>query len=232
MLLQDAWEEFRLDQNALVAIMTAVGGKYFCEGPDYIEVKRAERREIPKRKSYLWGLPRFYPYQIWKPVIAAINGDAFAGGFMLANECDIRISADHAMFGISETKWNLKGPWVGDLHRSLSLGHALELALWGDGRYTAQRMYEIGWINRVVPKEKLMDEAMSWAMRMLDLAPTCVQNFKQMIYFGLYQTSEKSREFGMALESNLVGTEDTKEGIEAMLANRKPHYTGKRPKQT
>jgi len=230
MRLTDAWEEFRVDENALVAIVTSAGEEHFCIGPDFNEIHRAQKGEIPKRKSMPWGIPRFYPYEIWKPVIAAINGDAYAGGFMLANECDIRISAEHAQFAITEAMWNWKGPWVGDLTRAMHLGHALEMALWGDSKYGAKRMYEMGWINRVVPKEQLMDETMSWARRMLDLAPTTLQNFKQIIYRGLYEPSERSREFAVALEANLVGTKDTEEGVKAYLENRKPCFDGKRAK--
>jgi len=230
MRLADAWEDFRYD-DSLVAVITSSGDEAFCTGPDWIEIQRAQRGEIPKRKTMPWGVPRFYPYEIWKPTIGAINGDAFAGGFMLANECDIRIASSHAKFAITEARWNWKGPWVGDLTRAMHLGHALEMALWAE-EYDAKRMYEIGWLNRVVPKEKLMQEAMSWARRMVDLAPTTVQNFKQIIYRGLYEPSERSREFAVALEANLVGTQDTEEGIKAYLENRKPHFTGKRPKVT
>jgi len=230
MRLTDAWEAFNADDDAVVAVLTAVGEENFCAGPDYIEVRRSMKGEIPKRKSLPWGLPRFYPYKIWKPIISAINGNSFAGGLMISNECDIRIAAEHALFGITETKWNLKGAWVGDLTRAMPIGQALEMALWSGDKYTAQRMYEIGWLNRVVPKEKLMDEAMSWAYRMLELAPTVVQNFKQIIYHGLYEPTDRTREFALALEANLVNTHDTREGIDAMLENRKSHYDGKKPK--
>jgi len=222
--LTDAWEAFRTDDNALVAVLTSAGDKDFCIGPDYEESQSSVEEGMP------WGMPLLPPYRVWKPIIAAINGNAFSGGFMISNECDIRIAAEHALFGIPEARWNFKGAWVGDLTRSMHIGHALEMALWSDDKYTAQRMYEIGWLNRVVPKEKLMDEAVSWAYRMIELAPAVVENFKQIIYHGLYETTDRTRDFALALEANLVGTHDTREGIDAMLENRKPHYDGKRPK--
>ena len=94
-------------------------------------------------------------------MIAAINGYAVAGDWMLAQKCDIRIAAEHAELGLTEASFNLPAPFVVDLTRQLHLGHALEIALWGDRRITAQRGYEMGWINRVVSKERLMEEAMS-----------------------------------------------------------------------
>jgi enoyl-CoA hydratase/carnithine racemase len=172
-------------------------------------------------------LPKFYPHEIWKPVIASINGFAIAGGWWLAQACDIRISAEHAECGIAETRWNMPAGWVHSLPRKVSLGHALEIALWGDARITAQRGYEIGWINRVVPKEKLMTEAMSWADRMRYLAPRSVRNLKEIIYRSYDMSYADAAAFGIALEHNLLGMEDTLEGNKAFNEKRKPNYKNK-----
>lgn len=156
--LAEAWEKFAADDDAWVAIVTGTGDKAFCAGADLGDVN-----EMIKNTPKL----RFFFMQLWKPVIAAINGHAISGGWMLAQKCDIRIAAEHAELGIAEVRWNLPAGWVCSLTRQINLGHALEIVLWGDRRISAQRGYEIGWINRVVPKEKLMDEAMSWAQRIL-----------------------------------------------------------------
>ena len=113
------------------------------------------------------------------------------------------------------------------LARYVALGHALEIALWGDGRITAQRAYEMGFINRVVPKDRLMEEAMSWAERMLYLAPRTVRNLKEIIYRGCVLTPEDGIAFGNALEQNLIGMEDSVEGPKAFAENRKPMFKGK-----
>ena len=223
--LGDAWSKFRDDEDAWVAILTGAGDKAFCSGFDLIDqAERARRGESPPT-----SVPPCTPLHlnIWKPVIAAINGYAIAGGFMLAQHCDIRIAAEHVQFGIAETRWNIGAFWVADLTRQLSLGHALEIALWGDGRMTAQRGYEIGWINRVVPKEKLMEEAYSWAERMLYLAPRCVRNLKEILYRGFYMPPSESIAFAQALEYNLQGMEDALEGPKAFAEKRKPVFKNK-----
>lgn len=219
--LQEAWEDFRKDDKTFVAILTG-NGDTFCSGPDLQYLTKEEATRMTRT-----GAPRFYPWEIWKPIIAAINGNAACGGFHMADASDIRIGAENAMFSIEETELNFRGPWVGGLPHTLSLGHALELALWGDSRVTAKRMYEMGWLNRVVPREKVMEEAMSWANRILELAPIVVRNFKQTIYRGCYKSWTESREICAALEHDLLQTRDSQEIYDAYREKRKPHFTGK-----
>ena len=221
--MEEAWVKFRDDDDAWVAVVTGSGDKAFCTGFDLIDQAERNRKGEPMPMV----LPHFYPYEIWKPVIAAVNGFAIAGGWWLAQACDIRISAEHAECGIAETRWNMPAGWVHSLPRRVSLGHALEIALWGDARITAQRGYEIGWINRVVPKEKLMTEAMSWADRMRYLAPRSVRNLKEIIYRSYDMSYPDAAAFGIALEHNLLGMEDTLEGNKAFNEKRKPNYKNK-----
>ena len=224
--MADAWAKFRDDDDAWVAILTGAGDRAFCTGFDLLDHAEKVQKGGTGRSK---GLPPFTPLNlnVWKPVIAAINGYAIAGGFMLAQHCDIRIAAEHSEFGISETRWNMPAYWVVDLTRQLSLGHALEIALWGDGRITAQRGYEIGWINRVVPREKLMEEAFSWAERILYLAPRCVRNLKEIIYRGFYMPPSEGLAFAHALEQNLAGMEDSVEGPKSFAEKRKPMFKNK-----
>jgi enoyl-CoA hydratase len=234
--LAEAWERFRDDEDAWVAILTGAGDKAFCAGFDLVDLAEVavKKSQQPPRTDLSEDAKRFNeaafhpgmwkPVEIWKPMIAAINGYAIAGGWMLAQTCDIRIAAEHAELGIAETMWNLPAGWVCTLSRQLNIGHTLEIALWGDGRISAQRGYEIGWINRVVPKEALMHEAMSWAERMLHLAPRCVRNLKQILYRSYDLGSHEALEFAMALEQNLRGMEDTIEGARAFAEKRKPVF--------
>lgn len=215
--MTDAWARFRDDEDAWVAILTGAGDKAFCSGHDL--------SEEPSWAAY--RLPTPIDLDVWKPVIAAINGYAIAEGFMHAMYCDIRIAAEHAEFGIAETRWNMPAYFVVDLTRRISLGHALELALWGDARMTAQKCYEIGLVNKVVPGEKLVEEAFSWAERMLYLAPRCVGNLKQIIYRGLYMSRSEGIAYGKALEQNLIGMEDSIEGPKAFAEKRKPAFKNK-----
>jgi enoyl-CoA hydratase/carnithine racemase len=219
-LLAQSWERFEADEDAWVAILTGAGDQAFCAGADMGDTTSGAA--IAEEK-----IPRIFSLQPWKPMIAAINGYAIGGGWMLAQKCDVRIAAEHAELGISEARFNLLPAFVGDLTRQLHLGHALEIALWGDRRITAQRGYEIGWINSVVSKEKLMDEAMSWASRMLYLGPRSVQKIKRLIYEGFYMHPSITLPFAFAFLANLANMEDSIEGIKAFVEKRKPQFKNK-----
>jgi len=228
--LADAWVRFRDDEDAWVAVVTGAGDQAFSAGADLVEMAEMAARGEKRPESHLPFhdnvrlFEAVFSPEIWKPIIAAINGYAVAGGWALAQACDIRIAAEHAEFGIAETRWNLPAAWVVPLTRQLTLAHALEIALWGDARISAQRGYEMGWINKVVPKDDLMSEAMSWAERMLYLAPRCVSNLKQMIYRAHSLSPHEALAFGVALEQNLMEMEDTLEGVRAFAEKRKPEF--------
>ena len=216
--LIQAWRRFDEDDDAWVAIVTGAGGKAFSTGADLIEMKEMTEKGISPKS------PRFYDISTWKPVIAAINGHAISGGWAIAQGCDIRIASEKAEFGIAETRWNIPAGWVYSLTRQIHLGHALEVVLWGDARISAQRAYEIGWLNRVVPQEQVMDEARSWAERMLTLGPRCVRNLKEILYRSFYMKPEESEAFYRALEANLEGMEDSYEARRAFAEKRKPVF--------
>lgn len=219
----EGFERFVADDDAWVAILTGAGDKAFCAGADLKEMAEANATGIvlPERRHLS---PLCETYKVWKPTIAAINGYAIAGGWMVAQQCDIRIAAEHAELGISETRWNLGAEWVNDLPRQMLLGHVLEVVLWGDKRISAQRAYEMGWVNKVVPKEQLMDEAMAWAERMLYLGPQSVRNLKEILYRCYYMTPQEGRAFARALEQNLKGMQDTVEGPRAFVERRRPNF--------
>jgi enoyl-CoA hydratase/carnithine racemase len=215
--LEDTWKAYQDDDSARVAVITGAGSRVFCAGADLLTPPKAVRPG-PFR------IPAFGPEDVWKPTIAALNGHCIAGGALIAHDCDIRIAAENAEFGIAEALRNMPASWVRDLHLHLHLGHAMELVLWGDKRVSAQRAYEMGFYNRVVPAEKLMEEAMSWADRMLYLAPRAVWNFKEIIKRGAYMDPKLGRAFGQALEQNLKGMEDTQEGAAALREKRRPNF--------
>jgi len=223
--IYDGWEQFRDDNEAWVAILTGTGDKAFSAGADLKETTQIRTGQIKpvQRRSRKLGLLS-EDLDLWKPTIAAINGYAIAGGWMLAQECDIRIAAEHAELSISEVRWNMGAGWLHPLTRQMHLQHALEIVLCGDRRITAQRAYEMGWVNRVVPKERLMDEAMEWAERILYLAPRDVRNLKEILYRGFYMSPMEGAAFSRALEQNLIGMEDSIEGPKSFSEKRKPQF--------
>jgi len=224
--LKNAWERFRDDEEAWVAILTGAGDA-FCAGRD---LKEDSHNQETKN---LWNTPWITRpslsefLSLWKPTIAAINGYAIAAGWIMAQNCDIRLAAEDTKMGIAEVKWNMPAGPVYQLTRQLHLQHAIEIVLWGGRWITAQRAYEIGWVNRVVPGERLMSEAMKWAKQMIELAPRDVQNLKEILYRSYYMGSVEGAAFATAVEKNLVGMEDSVEGRCAFIENRKPHFRNK-----
>lgn len=229
--IHEGWARFRDDDEAWVAILTGAGDRAFSSGRDLKEEaqERTAHQGRSKRNSplHMRKGPLAVASDLWKPTIAAINGYAIAGGWLMAQDCDIRIAAEHAELGISEVVWNLPAGWIASLTRQMLLPHALEVALWGDRRITAQRAYEMGWINRVVPKEQLMDEAMEWAERMLYLGPRAVRNIKQILYRAFDMTALEAEAFSRALDQNMEGMEDSIEGVRAFAEKRKPRFKNK-----
>lgn len=226
--IREGWERFRDDDEAWVAIITGAGDKAFCAGADLKQttlIRTGQIEPIPRR--FRLPGPLYETIDLWKPTIAAINGYAIAGGWHVAMDCDIRIAAEHAELGVAEVRWNMGTGWVHSLTRQMHLQHALEVVLWGDRRITAQRAYEMGWVNRVVPKERLMDEAMEWAERILSLAPRAVRNAKEILYRGFYMSAMEGASFGEALVQNQVGMEDSIEGPKAFAEKRKPNFKNK-----
>jgi len=232
--LYDAFVEFRDDPEARVAILTGAGERAFCAGADLIatsETRRspaepgaAPRYRAPRSAKNL--VPLAESLNLWKPTIAAINGFAVAGGFMYAMQCDIRVMAEHARIGIGEARWNMAGSgWMIPVTRQLGLGSALEPILWGDTQYDAQRCYQLGWAQRVVPMERLMEAAMEYAHRALEMAPRAVRNFKEALYRGYYMEPLVADAFGRALDQNLAGMQDSVEGPTAFSEKRRPHFT-------
>ena len=228
--LRSTLEAFRDDDRGRVAIVTGAG-RGFCSGRDLKEsaermtaIERGEEQgpHIPSNYSID---PLSETLGLWKPLIAAINGPAYAGGFMLAMQCDIRIAAEDAEVSVSSARFGRKGAsWMAPLARQMPLGNALELALWGDTVWTAQRAYEVGWVQRVVPREELMDCAMEYARRAINMAPQSVRNFKQAIYRGFYMEPEVAKQFGVLLDSRVEGMQDTIEGARAFSEKRQPRY--------
>ena len=231
--LYDAFVEYRDDPNARCAVLTGAG-RAFCAGADLIntaETREAERdgRDdgpapiITRRKS---PVPLSESLNLWKPTIAAINGWAVAGGFMYAMQCDIRIMSEEARVGIAEARWNMGGAgWMIPVTRQIGLGNALELTLWGDTQYDARRCYEIGWVQRVVPQELLLETALAYARRMIYLAPAAVRNMKQALYRGFGMEAIMAQSFGAAIEQNLQGMNDSIEGPKAFSEKRRPNFT-------
>ncbi|MBT5774537.1 MAG: enoyl-CoA hydratase/isomerase family protein [Dehalococcoidia bacterium] len=218
----DAWTTFADDEQCRVAIVTGAGDRAFSAGQD-LKIRaelEAEGGDAPYRNPTRTVTPIGEKLGCWKPTIAAINGYAIAGGWSTAQYCTFRIAADHAEMNIAEARWNQAASFVSTLTRLVGAGIALEFCLMGDRRFSAQRAYEVGLVNKVVPREELMDEAIDWARTLVRMAPRTVENFNQMIHQAASMSQPEATAFANALEVNLRGMEDSLEGPTAFAEKR------------
>ena len=151
--LAEAITQFDGESDAYVGIITGAG-RAFCAGRDLKEraSDNEEGVQARARDSMYPDRPYMWP-QTWKPLIAAVNGYALAGGWSIAQMCDLRIAAEDAQLGITETKWSLLPPFGTILTKMLPLSAVLELCMTAQP-ITAQRAYDIGFLNKVVPAEQ------------------------------------------------------------------------------
>lgn len=224
--LRETMTAFQDDPDVLVGIITGAGDKAFCAGADIKDTLSfmKEHRHTPEDfpPSLMRGL------NIWKPLIAAINGLALGGGLELALACDIRIAADSARFGLPEVGLGLLPAWGGTqrLTRTVPLAKAIELVLMGT-IITAEEACRIGLVNKTVPYEELMPTAREWAGIIAEKAPLATQAAKQAMLRGLGMNLEEGMKLEQALLSGLMGTDDFDEGIKAFSEKRKPDYRGR-----
>lgn len=172
--LAATWTEFRQDNNLEVAIFTGAG-RAFCAGEDMKESLKdgapgGRRPEAPDP---------FMDGTLEKPVIAAVNGFAMGGGFMLVERTDLRVAVRSAVFEVSEAKrWLLGGYNHGHI-ANLPYPIAMEMAL--GFRFTAERFYEVGFVNRLTEPDALMPTAMEMAEHLLTLPPASRVNTVHMM---------------------------------------------------
>ena len=172
--LAETWTEFRHDDGLEVAIFTGTG-RGFCAGED---MKESLQRGVPGGQRPAIEDP-FMSGALEKPVIAAVNGYAMGGGFMLVERTDLRVAVREAVFEVSEAKrWLLGGYNHGHL-ANLPYPIAMEMAL--GFRFTAERFYEIGFLNRLVDADQLIPSAMAMAEHLLTLPPASRVNTVHMM---------------------------------------------------
>lgn len=217
--LADAWCEFRDSSTLEVAILTGTG-RGFCAGDDMKEaVARGSAERDPASR------PRS-PYDdgtIDKPVIAAINGFAMGGGFMIVERADLRVASRAAVFESSEAKRWLLGGYDHGLKGGLSHTVATELAF--SFRFTAQRMYEAGFLNRLVEPEQLMPEALAMAAHLMTLPPASRVNTTVMMRAMRARNAPELEQLAERLK-NHGAKSDLMESRKAFAEKRKPDFKG------
>ncbi|MSQ36312.1 MAG: enoyl-CoA hydratase [Dehalococcoidia bacterium] len=218
----DAWTRFAADDEQWVAIVTGAGTRAFSAGQD-LKIRaelEAQGGDAPYQRRSPSVTPIGEKLGCWKPTIAAINGFAIAGGWANAQSCTFRIADEHAEMNIAEARWNQAAGFVAYLPRLMHSGHALEVCIMGDRRISAQRAYEMGFVNKVVPSGHCVEEAVDWARTICRMAPRTVRNFNQMVNHCFNMTIPEAQAFAGALEFNLRGMEDSVEGPTAFAEKR------------
>src|SRR5579872_2601983 len=222
------------DDDAIRAVILTGAGRGFCSGGDisrdfqYPARYRGHRMEsMLEMRENMHALIRFL-YRFDKPVIAAVNGAAVAGGLTLALACDFRIAAESAKLGDTSLKFGLI-PDEGGAYffpRFMGLDKALKMSLLSEV-YTARQALELGLVTEVVADDQLMTRARDLATRLAEGPPIAIRITKRMMY------KQRSMQLDNALEDAAMATlvanytEDVKEGMAAFHAKRKPNFKGK-----
>ena len=212
---------FNDDDEAWVAVVTGAG-RAFCAGRDLKE--RAEDNASgrqPRAGESMYGDSLSMWPTTWKPMIAAVNGYALAGGWAVAQMCDLRIASEDARLGITEPRVGLMAPFAVQLNRLIPEAAVMELVLTAEP-LPARRVLEMGFLNRVVPPERLMDDALELARTILKNAPLSLRSFKELV--------NRSREFSESEAAlltkeaydRLLLSKDAREGPRAFAEKRDP----------
>jgi len=223
----EAIVKFKDDDNLWVSIITGAGDKSFSAGADL-------RKTIP-----LYGdtsvKPPWQPppsimrgLEIWKPLIAAVNGLALGGGCEIALACDIRIASENATFGQPEVSWGLMPGWGGSqrLSRIVSFAHAAEMILTGR-TIDAEEAYRIGLVNKVTNAQNLMEIAQEYAQRICDQGPLGVRSAKEAMIRGMSMSMDDGLRLEQSMFDALRYTEDFAERPKAFVEKRKPVFYGR-----
>ncbi|MQA13205.1 MAG: enoyl-CoA hydratase/isomerase family protein [Pseudonocardiaceae bacterium] len=217
--LHDGVARFNGDDEAKVLVLTGAGDRAFCAGGDLKEMADTTLRVPP---------PDFVPQfgrtvEVPKPTIAAVNGVAYAGGFLLAQMCDLCIAADTARFAITEVKVGRGAPWAAPLPWLIPPRIAMQILLTGDP-IMAHRAYEVGLINEVVAPGELAATAQALGERIAANAPLSVRAAKRTAYLAAHHPLSDAYEQAERIWEPVYLSEDAQEGPAAFRDKRTPRW--------
>lgn len=234
--LNEIWTDYRDNPDIYCAILSGAGEKSFCTGLDLastIPLKTKAIEPTSRVEKIVADNPITIDYamlrdfELYKPVIAAINGFAIAGGMELVQACDIRVAAENAQFGLREATLGLfpLGASTVRLPRQISFCHAMEIMMTGD-LFSAQKALEIGFVNYVVPQEQLMGKAEKIAKTIAANGPLSLKAIKESVLKCMGEPVIKGLTIEKEFGDKVFASEDAKEGPLAFVEKRKPQFRG------
>jgi enoyl-CoA hydratase len=235
--LADAWRDFRDDDDARVAILTGAGDDAFCAGGDLelliplITGARAPQDEWDERlvadlREILVAILR--PFELYKPIVAAVNGFAVAGGCEILQATDIRVASKRASFGLAEVQRGLVpgGGSMVRLPRQIPYCKAMEILLLGD-RISAEEAHRIGLVNELVEPEEVLPRAEEIARRLSKNGPLAIRKIKEVVLRTNGVPILDAFEIENECSAAVMSSKDAREGPRAFREKRDPVFTGR-----
>jgi enoyl-CoA hydratase len=228
--LADTFAELAKADDVRAIVLTGAGDRAFCAGMDLKDfAERSADDPAPEASPDDAAVParhQLIPWDYPKPIVAALNGATVAGGFELMMCCDLVVAAEHAVFGLAEVKRGLMPGGGGTLLATrIPLVLALEIALTGD-TFDAPRALEIGLINRVVPADRVLDEALALAGRVAENGPLAVSVVKRLVRQGATDGGPAAWPPPAEIQ-RVFASEDAREGALAFVEKRAPRWVGR-----
>lgn len=229
--MADAWEEIDTDEQLRVAILTGADG-HFCAGSDLKEMSQGRADDVWQKRlreePALHWRAMLRSQQLKKPLVAAVEGVAVAGGTEFLQATDIRIAGAGATFGLTEARLGLfpLGGSTVRLRRQIPYCQAMEMLLTGR-KVRAEEAVTLGLINRVVPKGQALAEARKVADVIAGNGPLAVQAIKRSVIESEGLPEEQALAKELEIGWPILSTQDAREGPRAFVEKRKPHFVGK-----
>jgi enoyl-CoA hydratase/carnithine racemase len=223
--LSDIFDWLARDDAIRVVIVTGCGNKSFCAGYDLKDNLETGRMELPP--TGFGGLNNRVDYP--HPLIAAVNGTAYGGGFELALACDIILAATSARFALPEPKvgWAAIGGGVQRLPQAIGTKRAMDMILTGRS-VSAEEGMTLGFVSEVVPDEQLLEAAMRWARQIVSCAPLAIRASRQVAYGSMDQGWIGGANFeNYPVVRDMLESEDAVEGKRAFIERRPAAWRGK-----
>jgi len=220
--LRAAWARFEADDTLRIAILTGSGDKAFCAGGDLKEMVETGMA-VPPRDMY--ALP-YDTIELSKPTIAAVNGVAFAGGWMIAQACDLCVASTAAKFAITEVKVGRGSPWAAPLIHMIGQRIFMEIVLTGKP-IDAARAYEIGLVNRLAQPGAVLDAAIELAREVLEGAPLSVKAARETVMLSTEMGRSAALAAARSAHEHTYNSQDAQEGPRAFAEKRRPVWSGR-----